>query len=129
MPYLADTHALVWFLTSNPTLGQTALQIMREADAGREIILVPTIVLGELMSICNSGKAPLDFSTTLAKLEAGDNYQIIPLDLLTVKTANDIQAELEMHDLFIVATARLFNVPVLTKDKMIAQSKMVTIVW
>ena len=34
-------------------------------------------------------------------------------DLLTIKTADDIQTELEMHDLFIVATARLFNVPVL----------------
>lgn len=52
MPYVADTHALVWFFTNSPTLGQTALQLMREADAGREVIIIPTIVLGELMSIC-----------------------------------------------------------------------------
>jgi PIN domain nuclease of toxin-antitoxin system len=129
MPYVADTHALVWFFTNSPTLGQTALHLMREADAGREVIIIPTIVLGELMSICQSGKAPLDFSTTLARLETGDNYQIVSLDLATIKLASNIQAELEMHDRFIVATAQLFNVPVLTKDQKITDSGIVNIVW
>jgi PIN domain nuclease of toxin-antitoxin system len=129
MPYVADTHALVWFFTNSPKLGQAALQILREADAGREVIIIPTIVLGELMSICKSGKVALDFSTTLTKLEIGDNYQIVPLDLPTIKAANNIQAELEMHDRFIVATAQLLSMPVLTKDEMITQSGTVNAVW
>jgi predicted nucleic acid-binding protein len=101
---------------------------MPEADAGREVIIIPTIVLAELMSICKSGKTPLDFSTTLSRLEAGDNYQIIPLDLTIIKAANDIQAELEMHDRLIVATALLLSVPVLTKDETIAQSGTLPVV-
>lgn len=129
MPYVADTHALVWFFTNSRRLSQTALHIMREADAGREVIFIPTIVLAELMSICKSGKTPLDFSTTLGRLEAGDNYQIIPLDLTIIKAANDIQAELEMHDRLIVATAQLLSVPVLTKDEMIVQSGALPVVW
>ena len=129
MPYLADTHALVWFFTSSQKLGQAALQIMRQADVGHEVIIIPTIVLGELMSICKSGKISLDFSTILAKLEAGDNYQIVPLDLATIKAADRIQAELEMHDLFIVVTAQGFGAPVLTKDKVIVQSGLVSVVW
>lgn len=129
MPYVADTHALVWFFTGSPNLSRTAQQIMREADAGHDIIFVPTIVLGELMSICKSGKAPLDFTTTLTRLEAGDNYQIMPLDLATIKIADSIQAELEMHDRFIIATAQLLGVPVLTKDRQITASGVIEVVW
>jgi PIN domain nuclease of toxin-antitoxin system len=43
MPYVADTHALIWFFTGSPNLGRTAQLIMREADAGREIILCPLL--------------------------------------------------------------------------------------
>jgi PIN domain nuclease of toxin-antitoxin system len=65
----------------------------------------------------------------LAKLEAGDNYQFVPLDLATLKAANDIQAELEMHDRLIVATAQLFSAPILTKDKQITDSGLISVVW
>ena len=129
MPYVADTHALVWFFTGSSRLGPSALQVMRQADAGQEVIIIPTIVLGELMSICKSGKASLDFLTTLEKLEAGDNYQIVPLDIATLKIADAIKAELEMHDRFIVATAQRFNALVLTKDRVITQSGTVKTIW
>ncbi len=129
MPYVVDTHALVWFFTGSSRLGSSALQVMRQVDAGQDVIIIPTIVLGELMSICKSGKASLDFSTDLEKLEAGDNYQIVPLDIATLKIADAIQAELEMHDRFIVATAQRFNTPVLTKDRVIIQSGTVKTIW
>jgi predicted nucleic acid-binding protein len=79
MPYIADTHALIWFFTNSRSLGQTALDILREADAGREVIMIPTIVLAEVMSICKSGKAPLDFATTWPSLKPGITINLFPL--------------------------------------------------
>lgn len=129
MPYVTDTHALVWFLTKSPQMGKAAMHVMREAAAGREVIVIPTIVLGELMNICQAGKAPLDFSATLDQIESGDNYRIFPLDLAVVKVASEIPPGLEMHDRFIIATARLLELPLLTRDKEIIESRQVTVVW
>jgi len=37
MPYVLDTHALIWFLTSDNKLGKKALELLRRADMGEEI--------------------------------------------------------------------------------------------
>ena len=129
MPYVADTHTLIWFLTGSSQLGQNALQIMRESAAGREIIVIPTIVLGELMSLCEKGKTSLNFREVLTKIESGDNYRIVPLDLATLKAASQTLADLSMHDRFIIATAKTLNLPLLTRDQAITQSGQVHTIW
>jgi predicted nucleic acid-binding protein len=43
--YVADTHSFLWFLTKDERLGSKAKEIFRLCDQGREIIVIPAIVL------------------------------------------------------------------------------------
>ncbi|RLT45495.1 MAG: PIN domain-containing protein [Chloroflexi bacterium] len=129
MPYVVDTHALAWHFANSPSLGNAARWVLSRADSGIEIVYVPSIVLGELMHICARGRTSLSFADTLARIESGDNYHVIPLDLAVINAASAIQSPLEMHDLFIVATAKMLDAAVITKDAQIVASGEVTIVW
>lgn len=67
--YLADTHALVWFLTDDKRLGTTAREILESADRGEEIVGIPSIVLLELLHICEKQKYALPFDDVLRKFQ------------------------------------------------------------
>ena len=129
MPYIADTHSLVWYFTNDPRLSPKVLEIFRSSAAGREIIVIPTIVLGEILYISEARRTPISFRDVLSKIEAGDNYEIAPLDLSVLKAASEIQVKLEMHDRFIVATAKVLGIPLLTKDEAITAAGVVEVVW
>ncbi|MBA3600019.1 MAG: hypothetical protein H0W45_02090 [Acidobacteria bacterium] len=42
--YVADTHALLWYLRNSPLLGKNASAAFDEADVGNAMIYVPAIV-------------------------------------------------------------------------------------
>lgn len=46
--YVADTHALFWYLIASPRLGAKALSIFKEAERGEALIYLPAIVFAEL---------------------------------------------------------------------------------
>ena len=81
------------------------------------------------MYICQKGRVPLTFSETLVRLEEYDNFEIVPLDIDILRMANNISAELEMHDKLIVATALYFGMPLITKDEQIREAKIVRVIW
>ncbi len=46
--YVADTHAIFWYLVNSPRLGHVASAAFDRADAGNAMIYLPAIVLAEL---------------------------------------------------------------------------------
>jgi len=129
MPYVTDAHSLIWYFARDPRLSTKALEIFRSSAAGREIIIVPTIVLGEILYVSEAGKTPMPFQDALSRIEEGDNYEIVALDLQVLKAASEIQTGLEMHDRFIAATAKVLGLPLITKDKEITAAGIVEVVW
>jgi predicted nucleic acid-binding protein len=129
MPYVTDAHPLIWYFTHNPRLSAKALEIFRRSAAGKEIIIVPTIVLGEILHVSEAGRMPVSFQDVLSKIEEGDNYEIAALDLHVLKAATEIQVGLEMHDRFITATAKVLGSPLITKDEKITAAGIVEVVW
>ncbi len=128
MDYVADTHSLVWYFTEDARLSKNALAAFEKSlDTGS--IIVPTIVLAEVMYICQRGRISLTFSETLSRLEECDNFQTIPLNVDILRMADNIGVGLEMHDQLIIATTVYLGMPLITRDKRIRESKMVEIVW
>ena len=128
MDYVTDTHSLVWYFTGDSRLGKKALQAF-ERTVKENVIIVPTVVLAEIMFIARKGKITLSFTKTLDKIEKYNNFEITPLDIDILKTADKIKTGLEMHDKLIVATAINFNATLITKDKMIRELRGVSTVW
>ena len=128
MDYVTDTHSLVWYFTEDRRLSENALTTFEETiEVGS--IIVSTIVLAEVMYICQKGRISLTFSETLARLEEYDNFEIVSLDIDTLRVANNISADLEMHDKLIVATALYLGIPLITKDEQIREADIVNIIW
>lgn len=78
--YVTDTHSLLWFLSRDKKISKKALEIFRACDLGKEVVVVPSIVLLECMRICEKKRVQLEFQEIIRKIQGSSNYQIYPLD-------------------------------------------------
>src|SRR3989338_2411369 len=113
MIYVADTHSLIWFLTDDKKLGNKAKEVLEKADEGKLIIIVPTIVLAELVFICEKKDASVKFKDVMDKINERSNLTQIP----------------EMHDRIITATAKLNRAVLITKDPDIVEAGIIETIW
>ena len=128
MKYVTDTHSLVWYLTEDPRLSNKALSVLASSE-NEGTIIVPAVVLAEIMFIARKGRVTISFDETLKKIEESDNFVIAPLDSDTLRIADKIEADLEMHDKLIAATALYYEAPLITKDENLILSEVITTVW
>ena len=129
MYYVTDTHSLIWYLTEDKKLGKNALSIFNDADNGKAIIIVPTIVLAEIISICEKKRVELKIREVLDKIKNSLNYIPYNLDVETLEKVISIKNIPEIHDKIIVAISLLTNSKLITKDKEIVNSKLVEAIW
>ena len=128
MDYTTDAHSLIWYFAEDARLSKKALKAFEETiEEGR--IIVPSVVLAEVMFIARKGKTTLTFGETLAKMEGYENFEVAPLDVNILKVADTIEADLEMHDKLIAATALYFGVSLITKDERIKEARIVKTIW
>lgn len=128
MDYVTDTHSLVWFFTDDAKLSSTASQAFQASEKEGRII-VPAVVLAEIMFIARKGRITLSFEDTLKRIEESEHFEIAPLNAEILKTADKIEADLEMHDRLIAATALHYEASLITKDENIARSGVVSTIW
>ena len=128
MDYVTDAHSLIWYFTDDPCLSQRAVEVF-EGTVKEGIIIVPAVVLAEIMFIAKKGRIILTFEETLKKIEEYDNFYIAPLDINILRVADKIEMEMEMHDKLIVATALYFKATLITRDKRIKETGIVSIIW
>lgn len=114
MEVVVDSHALLWYLSKNPKLTTKARQSL---DNSKKIV-ISTIVLLEILYILQKFGQVKKFKGVLETIKL-EKYLIYPIDLSLVKSLAKLPAELEMHDRLIVATAAIFDAPLVTKDEQI----------
>ncbi len=130
MIYVADTHGLLWFLTEDPKLPEKARKVFEEVERGNGTVVIPSIVLAELLHICDGNDKLKDlFLEIIKKITLSTNYTIYDLNLNVILECRNLINVSEMHDKIIVATARILNSIVITKDKNIIDSKYVETIW
>jgi predicted nucleic acid-binding protein len=129
MVCVIDTHALVWYLTNDRRLGRRAAELLERTETR---IVVPVIVLAELKYLHQRSRISLSFSAVQTIIGADDRCTIYPV---TGEIVDLLPLDLEIHDALICATAlackRGFgeDTVVLTKDRAITESGLVTAVW
>ena len=127
MMYIADTHALVWHLARDDRLGKNARKIFEDADNGDPEIAVPTIVLAEALFLSRKGHVPFD--SLMDSFQNARNYSVYPLGLNVISAMRKLSAEYSMHDAAIVATAKVLEAPVITRDEVIRRLGDVKVIW
>lgn len=115
MKIVVDTHTLFWFITGDKRLSLSAKNTFESAEQ----IFTPTIVLLELFSLMKKKKLLDTFYRSLDTAKNDKRFVFVSLDMGSVESITADLLDLELHDAVIVATSKLFNTPILTKDRKI----------
>ena len=127
--FVVDTHAILWFLIKDKRLSYKAHSILVQAEQGQVEILISTIVLAELLYICEKAKSSIPFKKILQSLVQNKSFTVVPFDFSIFKEMLRLTKELEMHDRIIVATAQLYNAKIITKDRIIKKLSGIDYIW
>lgn len=129
MDAVADTHALLWWFTGSRKISPKASQVFEECEKGNCIIFIPIIVMAEALSIFDKKRISFDFLGLLEKLDASDNFILVPLDFPILKDMVNRKDITELHDKIIVSTARHLGLPIITKDSEIQSLSYIQTIW
>ncbi len=122
--YVTDTQALVKFMTGKKVIDDKCQQAFLSADRGEKKIIIPAVVLMEVLYLFEKNRIIVDLIQTENLLKSR-NYQFEPLSLEVLKTASEINDIPKLHDRLIAATARYLNIPLITNDPVVLDSKFV----
>ena len=132
MPAVAvDTHAIVWYLSSDPQLSARAVGALDAATEAGEFIHVPSICLVELTYLVEKGRLPAAARDLLIRAldDSATPCLLAPLHR-AVADALELVSRREVPDLpdrIMSATALALGVPLVSRDGKIRASQVQTI--
>lgn len=130
MPFVTDTHALVWFVTGNSKLSTEAKKVFERTERGDEHIHIPCIIFFELLYLVDKHKIEADlFDSLVSLISSSNNYKIEPLCLPIIEASREISmAEVrDPWDRLIAATSKHLDLPLITKDESLKNLGLQTI--
>lgn len=130
MPYVTDTHSLIWHMTDDAKLSIKAKRIFQKVDNFQDYIFIPCIVFFELLYLIEKKKIEADFGSFLAMISSSRNYRIEPLCLPIIEKSRKIPREriADPWDRLIAATSVHLNLPLITRDESLRKIGL-EIVW
>ena len=113
---VADTHAAIWYLFSDPRLGKAASTFIEQAIAQGDHTGVSAISLAEMVYLVAKSRIP-------------PNALNVPLDDAVAMKMTEVsrQGIRDLPDRVIAATAQLRGIPILSRDGRIRSSTLTTI--
>jgi len=128
---IADTHAVIWYLFSDPRLGKSASAFIDASIAKGDHIGVSAITIAEMVYLIEKGRVPANALTDLHAATSNPSAVLrhVPLDeAIALKMAQVSRQDLpDLPDRVIAATGLLLGVPVLTRDARMHSSSIETI--
>jgi PIN domain nuclease of toxin-antitoxin system len=131
MLYVTDTNALIYYSTAQGQLSKRALAAFESAAQNLALIYIPAPALWEVSNLEKVGQIKLkpSFSEWLNELLTQKGFDVVPLDAEIIAEARNYGFNNDIFDAAIVATAKLKDVPLITRDNAITNSGLVDIYW
>lgn len=130
MNLVTDTHALIWYLTGQARrLSRRALRVFQDADGGRSTVHIPVVVLMEVVLLERRGRIELAYRELREQLSLRPGMPVEPLVPEDVDEARGLAALRDPFDCLIAATARRLGLPLITRDDLITEAKVVRTYW
>jgi PIN domain nuclease of toxin-antitoxin system len=129
MPYVTDTHSLVWYMTDDSKLSTKAKMTFEKVDNGEDYIHIPCIIFFELLYLIEKKKLNIDLDNFIALISSSRNYKVEPLCLPIIEKSRSIPRSkiIDPFDRLIAATSIYLGFPLITKDKSIQKIGLKTI--
>lgn len=127
-----DTHALVWWATNDSSLSKKAKSVIERERAGGEIV-VSAISAWEIAMLVERETLAfsMDVENWLAIVQQIPGVRFAPVDVDISTKSVKLPGEFHKDpaDRLIVATARKFGAPLVTKDLKIRAYDHVKTIW
>lgn len=124
--FVTDTQALVKFMMGKKVINDRSHRAFQSSDKGETVIIIPAIVLMEILYLFEKNRIDIGLLQT-EELFKSQNYRFEPLSFEILKTASEIDDIPELHDRLIAATARYLDLPIITNDPVILNSRFVEV--
>jgi PIN domain nuclease of toxin-antitoxin system len=128
---IADTHATIWYVFSDPRLGNAASAFIEDTIARGDHIGVSAITIAEMVYLTEKGRIPATARNELhtATADPAAVLRHVPFnESIAIKMTEVPRQELpDLPDRVIGATALFYGVPVLSRDGRIRLSRIQTI--
>ena len=123
--YVIDTQALIKFLNGKKVISDKIDSILKKADEGENIVMIPSVVIFEIGYLHERGRIPISLDDIQNILDKSINYTEEKLSMAIIRAAFEIEDISELHDRLIAGTARYFDTPLITNDPVIQKSAYV----
>jgi len=130
MPYVTDTHSLIWYMTNDSRLSVKARKVFEEVDSGKNYIFIPCIIFFELLYLVEKKKLTIDFENFIRMVSSSKNYKVEPLCLPIIEKSKIIpKGEVrDPWDRLIAATSMYLSFPLITRDESLRKIGL-KVVW
>lgn len=134
MSVVADSHAVLWYLQGDSGHLSPAADKALHGAAETDRIRVPIAVLIDLWYVGQSRRELTTDAIRLVHEEVLDpvgDFTVVPIDVSVVNAYQAIPLDVlrDPWDRFITATAIALDLPLVTRDRAIANSGLVEVVW
>ena len=96
--FVTDTQALVKFMNGVKVINDKINSIMKKADKGENIIIIPSAVLFEIAYLNEKGRIPVTLNDVNNIIENSINYVEEKLSRKIIKASFEITDIPELHD-------------------------------
>ena len=128
---VVDTHSIVWYLSADPKLSNSATAALDEATMAGSPVHIPSICLVELTYLVEKGRLPAIARERLVRAldDKQVSFRLAPLDRSVADALEFVNRDEipDLPDRIIAATALALRVPLVTQDHRIRKSKVPTI--
>lgn len=121
MHYVIDTHTFLWYLADDSRLSSKARSIFTLSEAGRAVIIIPAVVLLECIDILDKGKVNINFEEIISKIIQSNNFIFSEINWSLILEVNRTKGLKDLHDRVIVATAKVFDASIISKDRIMSK--------
>jgi PIN domain nuclease of toxin-antitoxin system len=132
MKVVADSHALVWYGHDSPRLSRRARDVLDEA-VERDGLVVSVVSLVELWYVTQTteGVSTEELAALRERVDGTPKIELRPVDPAVADAFTSISRDVmrDPWDRFIVATAQVLEIPLVTRDGRIQGSKLVETIW
>jgi PIN domain nuclease of toxin-antitoxin system len=129
--YVTDTHPLIWYAAGKHNeMSRKALHAFGAAAREQALIYVPVFVLWEIAMLLKVGRIALDddYRDWIESLMAGRGFDLAGFSIKVAVEAYDYPFA-DPFDSVIAATAKIMDLPLITKDWEISESQLVEVYW
>lgn len=128
---VTDTHPLIFHAAGGQRLGPRARQLFAAAEARNAIIYVPIVVVWEVTLLARAVRINLHRPVRefFADLFSSPSYQVHPMDPGQVFDAGELRALRDPFDALVCAAARDLELPLITRDSNVTDSRLIRTIW